>query len=1444
MGNETEMMVVKRNGKKEMISFDKILKRLRAVGEMSPRLTGVIYTNLAMKVIEQLCNDITTSKIDELTAEQCHAMYSIHPDYNTLASRVIVSCHHKNTLDSFSKVMRKLYEFKDKQGKSVALVRKEVYWMVKYHGKELDKMCEYSRDFLLDYFGFKTLERSYLKAINKVVIERAQHMWLRVAIGIHCTGLKAIEIEHLDLNEEGGVWSRVRETYELMSQKYFTHATPTLYNAGTPMQQLSSCYLLQMESDSLDGIFNTLKECAMISKGGGGIGLNIHNIRATGSHIRGTDGYSNGIVPMLRVFNNTARYVDQCVHPSTVIYTASGVKRICDCVVGETAIFGREGAVEVIQDVLEHSYKGDILEIETKHSLIPLKITGQHPVYAYCGKGEELNLSYLESRMKKSESEFEWVDACELDVDDWLVYPIPSDSKDVSNITWDDCYMYGLIMGSDAGSEAGTETYLYVSNHGRGEEVVKFVKHYFDAELVEYSVTLADEGDSSIIRWSPSVHLPFRYADFYNEAKMRAVNGKWLNLPLDKIRCLLKGLLDAMPTSRVKDDMVLDTESFYLAEAIRFMCLKLGVLVKGYRFYYEKDETDANRKVIYYGDELSTVKGCKIRYCLFIPMTLEICGLWNFEYSVSVSKTDFVRVGDYVLSPIRNIQSLEYSGVLYDLQMGKEHNYLLSHGLVHNGGGKRKGSFAVYLEPWHADIELFLAMKRNQGNEELKARDLFYALWIPDLFMKRVKADGMWTLFCPDEAPGLADVAGDEFEELYCRYETEGRGRKVVKAQEIWMSVLDSQMETGNPYLLYKDSANLKSNQKNLGVIKSSNLCVAPETLILTDKGHQEIRSMVGQMARVWNGSEFSEVEVVQTGVQQELLEVATSDGMTLHCTPYHKFYVQRENNSEVDTVEAKDLNPGDSLMTCSFPILDGKDTKEIELMNLAESIPMDAPLSTKLDLYNLFCGIFGYEENENHDLFLSGNKELLVKLKFMLQTCGINPEVIVSNASNGTWKLKVSREDSIELVNIQTQDNTVKISQTKFKTIRIVSVQNKGRRDDTYCFNEPKKHAGIFNGILTSQCTEILQYTSADETAVCNLASIALPSFIVESPENGALSYDYAKLRKVARVITYNLNRVIDINEYPSEKARKSNMRHRPIGLGVQGLADVYMRMGLPFTSDEAKDMNRRIFETIYLGAVEESMDLGDRYGCYETFHGSPASRGQLQFDLWEGGMDGCVGGLMWRDEWLALKARLVAAGKEGTHRGGGLRNSLLVAPMPTASTSQILGFNECFEPITSNFYVRKTLAGNFVIANKYLVHDLITAGVWNERVKNSIIANNGSIQNLDLSGVVSGDKIKEKYRTVWEISMKHLIDMSADRGRFVCQSQSLNLWQEKATRASLTSMHFYAWSRGLKTGLYYLHTLAKAQTQQFSIEPTALAGGSGGDAVEEHGVCENCSA
>ena len=797
---EDEMYVTKRNGEREIVSFDKILNRIKKLGQEAN--VKINYTNLVMKVIDQLFDGISTTKIDELSAEQCASMSSIHPDYNILAGRITVSNHHKNTSASFVDVMTQLYEYRDKHDKQAPLVSDALIQFVREYGVELEAMVQYDRDYLIDFFGFKTLDRAYLMRIDKVTVERPQHMWLRVSVGIH-VGSPFESSEILD---------RIQETYELMSQKYFTHATPTLFNSGTPRPQLSSCFLLAMENDSIEGIYNTLRDCAMISKWAGGIGLHVHNIRASGSHIRGTNGSSNGIVPMLRVYNNTAKYVDQ-------------------------------------------------------------------------------------------------------------------------------------------------------------------------------------------------------------------------------------------------------------------------------------------------------------------------------------------------------------------------------------GGGKRNGSFAIYLEPWHADIEFFLQMRKNHGDEELKARDLFYALWVPDLFMERIKTDGTWTLMCPDECPGLADVYGDAFVELYTKYEASGKGRKTVKARELWFQVLDAQMETGTPYLLYKDACNKKSNQKNLGTIKSSNLC------------------------------------------------------------------------------------------------------------------------------------------------------------------------------------------------------------------------------------------------------SEVVQYSDAEETAVCNLASIGLPAFV--TTQNDAPMFDYNKLHAVTKVVTYNLNRIIDVNFYPTPKTERSNRRHRPIGIGIQGLADVFMMLGLPFASEEARLINRRIFETIYHAAVERSCELAELEGPYETWEGSPASQGQLQFDLW--GVQETD--LLMGYDWAGLKARI---------QKSGLRNSLLLAPMPTASTSQILGYNECIEPITSNIYNRRTLAGEFILANKYMMNDLIKLDLWNEKVKNNIIANHGSIQHIEAIPL----EIRERYKTVWEIPMRALIDMAADRGIFVCQSQSLNLWLEDPNYSNLTSMHFYSWSKGLKTGIYYLRRRGRHQAQQFTIEPEAASGVSGinnGGAVDddtEEEICEMCSA
>jgi len=792
--NPEEMLVTKRDGKQETVSFDKILNRVKKLGEDTN--IKINFTTLVIKVIDQLYDGIPSTKIDELLAEQCASMSSIHPDYNILAGRICVSNHHKNTNPLFSEVVSSLYLYDNKHGGHSPLVSKELYDLVMEYSTTFDEVCNYKNDYLIDYFGFKTLERAYLMRIDGNIVERPQHMWMRVSIGIH-----------------GNDFPRIWETYHNMSNKYFTHATPTLFNAGTPHPQLSSCYLIAMEEDSIEGIYNTLKDCALISKWAGGIGLHIHNIRASGSHINGTNGKSNGIVPMLRVFNNTAKYVDQ-------------------------------------------------------------------------------------------------------------------------------------------------------------------------------------------------------------------------------------------------------------------------------------------------------------------------------------------------------------------------------------GGGKRNGSFAIYLEPWHADVEIFLQMRKNHGDEELKARDLFYALWIPDLFMQRVKSDGNWTLMCPDECPGLSDVYGEQFVELYEKYEKGSRIRKTVKARELWFQIMDAQMETGTPYLLYKDACNKKSNQQNVGTIKSSNLC------------------------------------------------------------------------------------------------------------------------------------------------------------------------------------------------------------------------------------------------------SEIVQYSDSQETAVCNLASVALPSFVAyqdnEDNEEKTPFIDYEKMHAITRTITYNLNRIIDINYYPTEKTRRSNMRHRPIGIGVQGLADLFLMMNVPFQSEAAKEINKKVFETIYHAALEESCELASRLGAYETFAGSPASQGKLQFDLWN--VDPSKDDS--RYDWNALKDRIV---KEG------LRNSLLLAPMPTASTSQILGFNECIEPITSNIYNRRTIAGEFILTNKYLMNDLLKLDLWNEKIKNSIIANNGSIQHIS----IIPDHIREKYKTVWEIPMRHLIDMAADRGVFICQSQSLNLWIEDPNYSTLTSMHFYTWSKGLKTGIYYLRRRGKCQAQQFTIEPEKKESAEGQlyEEVEDE-ICEMCSA
>ncbi|CAG5086474.1 ribonucleoside-diphosphate reductase subunit alpha [Parvicella tangerina] len=755
------MYVIKRDGRKEAVKFDKITARIQKLCYgLNPLVTP---EKVAMRVIEGLYDGVTTIELDNLAAEVAATMTITHPDYALLASRIAVSNLHKNTTKSFTETMQKLYEYTDpKTGAPAPLIADDVWEVIQKHSDVLDSTIIFDRDFRYDYFGFKTLERSYLLKTEGKITERPQHMIMRVAVGIHMDDIES-----------------VIETYHYMSEGWFTHATPTLFNSGTPKPQMSSCFLLTTKEDSISGIYDTLKQCAQISQSAGGIGLSIHDIRATGSYIKGTNGTSNGIVPMLRVFNDTARYVDQ-------------------------------------------------------------------------------------------------------------------------------------------------------------------------------------------------------------------------------------------------------------------------------------------------------------------------------------------------------------------------------------GGGKRKGSFAIYMEPWHADVFDFLDLKKNTGKEENRARDLFYAMWTPDLFMKRVEANEDWTLMCPNECPGLSDTYGEEFEKLYTKYEAEGKGRKTIKAQDLWFKILESQIETGTPYMLYKDAANSKSNQKNLGTIKSSNLC------------------------------------------------------------------------------------------------------------------------------------------------------------------------------------------------------------------------------------------------------TEIMEYTAPDEVAVCNLASIALPKFVKDG------QFDHEKLFQVAYRVTKNLDKVIDRNYYPVPEARNSNMRHRPIGIGVQGLADAFILMRYPFDSPEAKALNKEVFETIYYAAVTASKDLAIENGAYETWEGSPISQGEFQFDMW-----GVTPTDRW--EWDVLREEV---------KEHGVRNSLLLAPMPTASTAQILGNNECFEPYTSNVYTRRVLSGEFIIVNKHLLRDLVKLGLWNDTLKNKLMAANGSVQNID----EIPDNIKELYKTAWEISQKTIIEMAADRGAYIDQSQSLNIFMENANFAKLTSMHFYGWKQGLKTGMYYLRTKAATDAIKFTLDKSSM--------------------
>ena len=1308
------MFVIKRDGRKENVSFDKVLRRLE---KMSEGIT-VNYHEIAQKVCSRIFDGVNTDKLDELAAYICSSMIADDPDYDKLASRIVVSNHHKKTNDKFSDTIEELYNNDVNQ-----LISGEVYEVVQQNKEVLDKKIQYDRDYLFDYFGFKTLEKSYLLGINNKIIERPQDLFMRVSIGIH-----------------GNNIDKVIETYNCLSEKYFVHATPTLFNFGTKRQQGSSCFVA---------------------------GTPVFTV-------------NRGIVPIEEV----------CIGDNVITHTGS-VKPV----------------VQTHKNLLDNRQLYNIKVYKTPS----FDVTGNHRFWSITKE----QIGWKESP--------QWNSIEQLRVGDWISTP--------KSNTYEKIDMY-----------------------------------YEDSRLEK------NERVNTTMEIDGNIFLRIN----------------------DKTK-ITENLPTYVYTLGVKDD-----HSYSVAGVIAENCFLV---------HMESDSVDGM---------YNTLHDC--------AMISKYAGGIGLHIHNIRSNGSLIRGTNGVSSGI--------------IPMLRVFNNTARH---INQAGKRNGSIAIYLEPWHGDIYAFLDMKKNHGNEEERARDLFYALWIPDLFMQRVEENGKWSLMCPDQCKGLSDVYDEDdqknFTELYTKYESEGKYLKQVDAQDLWFKILESQIETGTPYILYKDSVNRKSNHKNLGIVKSSNLCVAPETKILTSEGYKVISELKDQEVEVFNGDEFSSVIVKQTGQNQKLLTIKTSRGQTLRCTPYHKFYVyENEKNKKEIMVEAQNLKEGMSLVNHDLPLVEETSEDEMkysythgffcadgtEGSSAIESrrCSFQAKMNGKcmrhqhnLSEYNddsTFCQASSYSKRKFVDLYhdkkellqyieheyanvdhkmnkircalpydvqekyyvpinqslkvklewLAGyfdgdgcvikhtggkacsiqvasiHKEFLTDVQFLLQTLGVHTMLSLMRKKQkkempggdyeckDLYRLMIHSNGVYHLKTIGFAPKRLKIDYDKPQRSaihfnRIVSVDDFEEYDDTYCFNEPLKHKGIFNGILTGNCTEIMEYTAPDEIAVCNLASICLPSYLKTNDKNEQY-IDYNLMKEKVKVVTRNLNKIIDRNFYPNEKAKKSNFRHRPIGIGVQGLADLYIQLGHAFESPEAADINKKVFATIYYGALEASMelakeragsenvnDLMNEYekstlktflGAYATYEGSPISEGKLQYDLWNVSPEDI-------HDWDYLKGEISKYG---------VRNSLLLAPMPTASTAQIMGFTEAFEPITANIYKRRTLAGEFIVVNKNLVKDLKDHNLWDKNMKEKLIVNNGSVQSIEKIP----DDIKLKYKTVWEISQKHIINQAADRGAYIDQSQSMNLFMEDATYKKLTNMHFYAWKKGLKTGMYYLRTKAKAKIQQFSID------------------------
>jgi len=1116
------MKIKKRDGRLENLSFDKIVYRLKKLqnDKILGQLKNIDVDIIAQKVVSTIYNGVSSTELDEEAARIAISMTE-NLEFSKLASRLIISNIHKNTTECFSEVMETLYSNVDTNNNPAPILADDIISIVRKHKDILNNSIDYSRDYLFDYFGFKTLEKSYLMRINGKVVERPQHLYMRVAIQVHKDDIESIV-----------------KTYNLISHHYFTFASPVMFNSGSRLQNLSSCFLINTH-DSIDGIFKTMSDCAKISKVGGGIGLDINNIRSKGTVIRGTNGHSDGIIPMLKVYNDISLYVNQCFTPDTWVYSKNGPKQMKDITTDDNLITV-DGTFKKVNKVIINNVNKEILEIRATNTLFPVKVTKEHELYLLKNQKKITNYSTIKNRLEKGIIKPDFYNANELSEDDLVGFPIPTFENDNEINDLDYYKFYGIMLG-DGHICNGRNEYGVTLGDENKNDVKEFIKKYLTKKDINFWE--CDMNGCSGIRWSGKDSLQLTRDMLYDSNNEKIIKEEYLHLPKNKILKIIEGLLKT-DGSNLRELAFINTSQKLIMQ-MRYLFLRLGILTSGH-VKNNIGKSHVTKKISYY---------------LRIPKHPILKSIINFQKNGEHFK--YFEWNNILWGRIKSINKINYTGEVYDFNIIDNHNYLTDMGLVHNSG-KRKGSFAMYLSPHHPDIFEFLDLRKNQGSENLRARDLFLAVWVPDLFMKQVESDGDWYLMDPDECPGLNDAYSDEYEKLYWKYVEEKKYKRQVKAQEIWMKILESQIETGTPYILYKDPANKMSNQKNIGPIRSSNLC----------------------------------------------------------------------------------------------------------------------------------C--------------------------------------------------------------------------------------------------------------------EVLLHSSTSEYSCCNLASIALPKYVEIDPETKKPFYNHQKLYDVAKHIILPMNNIIDFNHYPIPETEKSNLAHRPIGVGVQGLSCSYIKMRYPFESDEAKKLNKEIFETIYFALLTGSMELAKKDGAYSTFNGSPMSEGKFQFDLWAEhngiNLDEYLSG---RWDWETLRNQI---------KEYGIRNSTLTTCMPTASSAQIMGNTESFEQFDSCIFKRRVLSGEFTIINKYLVEDLTKLKLWNKEMKDLIIAHNGSIQNIDSIP----DEIKQLYKTIWEITMKNFIEQSAGRGPFIDMTQSLNLFMASPTIKKLTSMHFYAWKQGLKTGIYYLRSKPSTGASKFTIDPS----------------------